>query len=719
MRSWARGIFFALALLSATMANSRAQDRPDESPILLTADQVTYDEELGIVTASGNVEVAQGGRVLQADTLTYNERAKTVTASGNVALLEPSGDVLFADYVELTDDLEEGIVENIRLLMADRSRAAAARGIRTSGNRTVLEKAVFSPCELCPEDPTRAPLWQIKAVRVVHDQEEKTIEYQDAWMEIFGVPIAYTPYFSHPDPTVDRKSGFLSPTLGLSDTLGFNFRTPYYINIAPDKDATVTPLVTTRQSVVLLGEYRQRFNDGEIELGGSGTVAERDGKGSEFRGHIDSFGRFDIDEHWRWGFDANRATDKTYLRFYDFDSDPILTSRAFTEGFYDRNYASIEALAFQGTRSFDNNEESPIITPLANYHFISEPDPYGGHFTADANFLVLSRIEGRDSRRLSLVSGWTRPYVAPAGDIYRFGASLQSDVYWVDGVDPDSDQQDPTGDTFSGVEGRLFPQAFLEWRYPFVRHGETLDQVVEPIASVVVGPNNGNPDRIPNEDSLDIEFDDTSLFRPNRFTGRDRVDTGQRINYGLQWSGYGRGDGYAEVFLGQSYQLDDSTEFPKGSGLEDNLSDIVGRLEASPHRYLDLLYRFRFSAEDLDPQRNEVRLRAGPPVFNLSLSYAYLNADATASEEFDDREEISGVIRSRLTENWSAFVTGRRDIAASRTLSYGGGVGYADDCFDIRLTFRRNFYRNAEIEPETAILLTVGFKYLGAFGAQF
>src|SRR3546814_4512712 len=105
MRSWARGIIVALALLSATVGH--AQEPVDEDTlILLSADQVTYDEELGIVVASGNVEVSQNDRVLLADTLTYNERTAIVTASGNVSLLEPSGEVLFADYVELTDDLK-------------------------------------------------------------------------------------------------------------------------------------------------------------------------------------------------------------------------------------------------------------------------------------------------------------------------------------------------------------------------------------------------------------------------------------------------------------------------------------------------------------------------------------------------------------------------------------------------------------------------------------
>src|SRR3990172_349375 len=172
MRGWAGGIVVALSLLAATPG--RGQAPADQDQFLLSADQVTYDEELGVVVAAGNVEIVRGERILLADSVTYNERAGTVTAAGNVSLLEPTGEVLFADYAELTDDLKEGVIENIRALLADQTRIAAVAGRRTDGNRTEFDKAVFSPCRLCPDDPTRAPLWQIKAVKVVHDKQART-----------------------------------------------------------------------------------------------------------------------------------------------------------------------------------------------------------------------------------------------------------------------------------------------------------------------------------------------------------------------------------------------------------------------------------------------------------------------------------------------------------------------------------------------------------------
>jgi LPS-assembly protein len=205
-----------------------------EEPILFSADEVTYDEDLGTVTARGNVELNQAGRTLLADTVSYNRRSGVVTATGNVSLVDLDGTVYFAEYVELADDLREGFIRQIGVLMADRTRIAAASGTRKEGRITVFRKAVFSPCELCREDPSRAPLWQLKADQVIHDQEERSLTYRNARLEFYGVPVAYPPYFKHPDPTVDRQTGFLAPTFGSSSDLGLTLEVPYYWNISPD-----------------------------------------------------------------------------------------------------------------------------------------------------------------------------------------------------------------------------------------------------------------------------------------------------------------------------------------------------------------------------------------------------------------------------------------------------------------------------------------------------
>lgn len=693
-----------------------------EEPILLSADEVTYDEDLGIVTARGDVEINQAGRTLLADTVSYNQRSGVVTAAGNVSLIELDGTVFFAEYVELTDDLREGFIRDIGVLMADQTRIAAASGTRREGRITVFRKAVFSPCELCREDPSRAPLWQLKADQVIHDQEERSLTYRDARLEFYGIPVAYAPYFKHPDPTVERESGFLAPTFGSSSDLGLTLEVPYYWNIAPDKDATFEPIITTRQSIVLAGQYRELFPSGRFEFNGSGTIADREkGDGEtqrdQVRGHVDAMGRFAIDDSWRWGFDLERASDDTYLRLYDYSNASSLTSNLFTEHLRGRNYFAVNGFAYQGLREDSDNEESPIVVPLIDYNFLSEPDSLGGRYSLDSNLAVLTRIEGRDTRRLSMQGGWELPYIGPLGDVYRLRARLQADGYWADDFDPDNPVVNPPGNSDSEFAGRFFPQIAAQWRYPLAQATDWGHQVVEPIVQVVASPEWANNHDIPNEDSTDFEFDDTNLMSLNRFPGVDRVDPGSRIDYGLQWALSSQYIGEASAFAGQSFRLNDDNAFAPGSGLEDNFSDIVGRIRLVPQDDIDLSYRFRMDKDNLSRERQEIDLRIGPPALNLDLSYTYLSDDMS-TDELDTREELAFRLSSQLTENWSIHGAHRRDLEANDSLSSSIGLTYQDECFYIKIEGKRNHYKDREIDQEDSVMITLVFKHLGQVSVQ-
>jgi len=295
-----------------------------KGPVLITADQVTYDRDLGVVVASGHVEVSQGNRVLIANTLTYNERTKTVSASGNVSLLDETGNVVFADYMEVTDDLKNGVIKNIKMLMSDKSRVAAVQGSR-KGPIDEFNKGVYSPCRPCVDKPNSMdpPIWQLRARKIVHDNDAHDIVYDDAWMEIFGVPVIYTPYFTTPDPTVKRRSGFLAPGFAQSTNYGFQYQQPYFWAISDDKDLTIAPMINTDAPPVLTGQYRQRFVDGKITVNFAGTDIDLANygtgipdQGTQPQGYVDATGQFDLSTAWRAGFDVSRTTDPKDVQSY-------------------------------------------------------------------------------------------------------------------------------------------------------------------------------------------------------------------------------------------------------------------------------------------------------------------------------------------------------------------------------------------------------------------
>jgi LPS-assembly protein len=710
----------AMAIIAAAIAvaspGGAQQFQGAGVPVVLRADEVSYDQEIGVVRATGNVEASQGDRVLTADAITYNERTDTVTAQGNVVLLEPTGEVLFADYVELRDEFKNGVITGIRVRLTDNSRLAANEARRSDGNRTEMSKAVYSPCESCRENPQRPLLWQLKANRVIHNQQAQRIDYYDAFLEVFGVPVAYTPFFSHPDPTVDRQTGFLVPDYGSSSDLGLMLRVPYYFNITPSMDATFAPLFTSKEGVVLAGEYRQRLAQGSFEFSGSITrPKERDINGERLatrdtRGHIFGMGRFQVDPTWRWGFDLARSTDDTYLRRYEILNDDTLTSDIFVEGFRGRNYFNASAYSFQGLRDDDDPGLTPSIWPIVDYNFVSEPTRLGSRYHLDVNLLQLTRTEGTDSRRLSVNTGWQLPYVAPAGDVYTLSANLRGDIYLVNGL---ARPGRAAGDSFSGVTGRFHPRLALDWRYPFVREQGTVRQVIEPLASVVLSPFEANPDEIPNEDSVSFEFDDTNLFSHDRFPGLDRVEGGPHFNVGLKAGVYGASGGSTTLIFGQTFRTRDNDTFPQRSGLETTRSDYVGRLTITPNEYFQYNHRFRLDRDDFGFRRNEIDLAMGPDRARLNFGFVELSRDLSA-DEAQSRRELRASGRIKLTEFWSANGSWRRDLSQNGgTISAGVGISYEDECIIFTSSFRRDFTRDRDIKPSTSINFRIALKHLG------
>ncbi|HJT11683.1 MAG TPA: LPS assembly protein LptD [Dongiaceae bacterium] len=711
-------------------------DTPDT--IRMIADQVGHDENLGIFVARGNVEILRDDKIVKADVVTYNERTKRITAAGNVQLLEPDGDTQFATYADVTDDVKEGILYDFRMLMKDNSRLAANRAYRVEQDtKEILRKGVYTPCAQCAEDPSRAPLWQIKAYSAIRDKVEKTITYHDAWLEMFGVPVLYTPWFRHPDFDVDRQSGMLTPELHYSSANGLQIATPYFYVLAPDKDVTVTPIfrfggeLQEHPGGVLDVEYRQRVVDGRFRLEASGTVEDRETNdpdpddrvelNNDFRGHVEGDGLFDIDENWRAGFDFKATTDKKYLKRWHLGSRDILTDTAFAEGFFGRSYAEARGYAFQSTDRGTQTDQLPIIAPMLDYRFVGEPGVAGAYWGLDTNFMNLRRTDGREVVRIAANPYWTLPYTSSLGDTYRLTLEMPTTIHKVHHVDPDSDDRDPPADVddFDGTEFSILPKASFDWSYPLIRPSQTFTQVIEPMFQVVAAPDTGNTGKIPNEDSRAFELDDTNLFLPDRFPGLDRQDTGSRMTYGTNWSAYLPQGSYINAFLGQSFQFDhdDNDEFRTGTGIDDDLTDVVGRLQLRPIPGLDLSYRYRLDVEDVEFQRHEARASYGNEYFVFSGSYAFIAADGI---EFEDREQLSGYVSANLSDYWSVNTQSAYDLEGNRLLSVGGGFRYLDECFDLQIsTTYVPSGETEESEGEVNAMVTLTFRNLGGLDIPY
>lgn len=712
------GLGWLLGVLAIAAPALAAAAEVREETVLLIADQVNVDTERNEVTAEGNVEVVRGERRLLADLLRYDRDRDQIAAEGNVILLEPTGEAIFADRVTLSGDLKNGVARQMRARLADDSLFAAAEGRRIDGNRKELDRAVYSPCPLCP-DSSRPPLWQISAERVIHDEEGQNIIYRNAFFELFGVPIAYTPYLSHPDPTVERRSGFLAPSFGNDSELGLLLQTPYYFALAPNYDLTLSPIFTSEENAVLTAEYRHLVRSGRFELAASGTYAteavgdpNKQPKGNDFRGHIEGDGRFRLRDGARWGYDLAVTSDDTYLQRYGFSEDNVLTNRLFADQVWDRNYAAINAYGFQGLRRTDDQGLIPIALPLAEVDLTSAPWRWGSRFTLESSLLALTRTDGLDTRRLSTTGGFELPWSSALGDLYRLRLSLRGDVYHTDGNPVTLDDEGGTDVVVRGI-----PRATLDWSWPWIGETFGLTPVLEPTASVTWTVDDPNDEDIPNEDSRDLEFDDSNLFEPSRFAGIDVVEGGSRISYGLRFGAFGDDGELVSGLFGQSFRFSGDQEFTANTGIDDDLSDYVGRIDVTPDPSFRVRYRFRLDRDSLSLLRNEIGAVVGPRRVRFDVTYLSLDDDPEAGQE-RSREEITAGVTVGLLRSLSLRAQTRRNLRADRTVWHKFGLIYRHPCLQLVAGLERRFTQNRDAEDTTTFSFRVIFQNLGELAAD-
>ena len=755
-------VLFALSCGGAGAENFGAGDNANKNaPISFQADEVEYDDQHALTIAKGHVEIAQGTEILLADVVTYNQRADTVTASGHVSLMAPDGTVIFSDYMELRNGMNDVFADNVRMLMADRSRLAANAARRINANHLDLRRAVYSPCDLCKDDPSAPPAWQLKAREMTDDKELKRLEFRDATMEIDGFPVFYTPYMSAPDPSVKRASGFLMPTFGGSSTLGFHVTTPYYQTLGPTADVTLIPRFTSQAGTVLAADYRQRFSNGYLEDLSSINYSNV-GTGDDpnqthaFRWHVNAFGDFDLDDTYRTGFTLQRVSDQTYLQRFSFVT-PLLSTeitRGYFEGFPDNGSLDVNTYLFQPLTPGLGDSTQPIVLPVINRDWVFHPDSIGGTLTVNNNLLDIVREVGTDTRRLSLGTTWNKTFYDGIGGEYKFQASVRGDGYSVNSLsnlsNPDlpsvyfsQNGQPPLVHAPSDfVAGRIFPQIGLTWDYPLVHRGSNFTFLVQPTTAIFAGPNSGNRFIIPNEDSLGYEFRDSDLFRADRLQGYDILDTGQRVDYGLNLGAYANNGGSYRMLIGQSYRAETNPFMPPGSGATDRLSDVVGRVSLQPSSYLDLIYRFRLDKDTLSNRLQEVQANAGTGIVRFGASYLLIPAELPSQVIavpgsgqtilYGKREQLTVSASVKLSRYWSIIgsetlnLTNSSNIvngvstpqASSESLQASLSALYQDECMGFIVTATQSGIRNGDVTPGYSVLFSVLFKNIGEIGGN-
>jgi LPS-assembly protein len=696
--------------------------------IAFEADRLEYKQDADTVTAIGNVVLRRAGQTVRADSVTWNRVSGEIVADGNIRFVDADGNQLYVDKLELTDELKAGAMENMLLALREGGRLAAVRGSRGDNGTIVLERASYTGCDVeddegCPKTPS----WRITAKKVIYDPDRKTVRFDGARLELFGIRL-----FPLPGLVVATDgravSGPLIPDIRLSASNGVEFSETYYQRLSNNRDIALTGYVYTKALPMISGQYRALTETGAYQITGYATrsaVAPIEGpttaESDEFRGYLYTNGRFQLDPHWSVTFSGRVASDRTFLRRYDISRDDRLRSMFEVERIDRDSYLSVSGWAVQTLRVGEDQGLAPIALPLIDYRRRLTEPLLGGKVELQLNTLSVTRTDGQDTQRAFAAATWSLRKLTGMGQEVTFTGLVRGDVYH-------SAQNELTPTVAyrgnRGWQSRGVAIGAVDVKWPFMGAFAGGTQVFTPRIQLVASPELKNFE-IPNEDSRSIELEDSNLFALNRFPGYDRVEGGVRFTYGFDWQ-WERPSWRISTTFGQSYRLTDKpTLFPPGTGLDERFSDFVGRTEVRYRDFIKLTHRFRLDKDTLAFRRNEIDATVGSQRTYLEVGYLKLNRDITAGlEDLRDREELRLSARVAFAKYWSIFgsgvfnLTNRDEDPTSQSDGFEAlrtrlGIAYQDDCLELGFTWRRDYVTTGDAERGNTFQLHFALRNLG------
>ena len=726
-------------MLATLPSVATAQDQPAPAPapaaapaanapeqiVDFSADQVIYDSNAEVVTATGEVRMQRDGQYLAADKVIWNRKTDEVHAVGNVVLLSPQGDKLVGNDAVLTNEMRDAAISNLMVVLEGGGRVAAQRGTR-KGDVTTLENAIYSPCPVttdtgCPKRPS----WAITAARVIDDPASGKVVFRGGRMQLFGITLPLLPVFSISRGN-EGATGWLVPDISVSTVKGFELALPFHWQIASNRDLTLTPHLYTGVLPAIEVKYRELNSLGAFQLGGFLTYGRIDNINPDvtstrhgIRAYFEENGKYQLDPEWSVTSSIRVASDKTVTRRYDITSDDRLRNVVNVERIDPNSYISIAGWAFEGLRQEDKQKQIPIALPAIDARFRMD-NVAGGHLELQANSLSIIRLEGQDTQRAFASAEWDLRRLTPWGQELTLTGYGRADIYHTDDA---SSTPVAIYRGLDGWHGRAIGALAADIQWPFVGPLFGGIQRLTPRVQLVLTPPTSNLD-IPNEDARSVDLEDSNLFALNRFPGYDRWEDSSRVTYGLDWS-LERPNLSIDSTIGQSLRFrKDLNIFPEGTGLNDRVSDIVGRTRIRYGRFIDITDRYRIDKSTFAVRRNEVDLTIGTDQTYAQVGYLKLNRNIDpAIEDLRDVEELRLAARILFQRYWSIFGTTVIDLTDKNedplSLANGFqpvrhrlGIQYEDDCIQVGLTWRRDYEQIGAFRKGSTFSIHLAFKGL-------
>jgi len=703
VRRWIRFILLVSALL-VPPAILWAEQTP---PASLTADKIVYTSGYKVLRASGHVVIFYGTSRLEATSLTYDENNNRIIADGPIRLIDGKNLTIIASFAQLSTDMKSGVLKSARMVLNQQLQLTAVEIRRTDGRYNQLIQAAASSCTVSTAHPT--PLWQIRARRIIHDEEQKVLFFEHAQLRFGNVPVAYFPRLRLPGPSVKRASGFLVPSISNSDTQGTGVGIPYFLTLGDYADATLTPRLYSSGTATLGFGVRKRFHRGKIDLTGSITHDTR--ATNPLRAYLFGDANFKLDNGFHADGHLEMTSDTSYLSDYGIGHKTRLESNIRLGKTTRASYFNAEITGYRSLATAVTSGQIPFVLGEVSMRRRFSPGFFGGRMGVQVSINSYNRhtattatisnpvAVGPTSYRVSSAADWHRVWVGGSGVVFSTTAELHGDYY----------NNGPTTPPIS----RITPIAALDIRLPLVKQTGNVTQTIEPRVQVVWSPSSTTT--VPNQDSQIVEFAATDLFALNHFTGIDRMEQGLRVNMGISYSRHSPKGWNIDATLGKVVRARPSSQFSAVSGLSGTSSSYVLGAQITLPSKFHLIQRSVFGG-GMALTKNETKLAYKGKKFDISSSYLWLTTGAAGNTS--DRSEWTVNSGRNFGRHWRGQANWRYDLVASTASDTGLSLTYSNECIKVDFSLSRRYAASSNVGPSTSLGLQVSLEGFGSRAAS-
>ncbi len=657
----------------------------------LIADSIAIDAE-GNLTAKGHVEIHHNQTILKAQEIYYLRSSDKLSAKGPLILIDRNGNETEAENAIFTNDFQEAVLLATRVMLKNQLEISAEKLEYLVDKKSDFSEVFATSCKTCKDEK---PFWLIKAKRVTHNEELKTIYFFEASLEILGIPAFYTPYISIPDPTANRALGFLAPEFLSNSRLDFGVKLPFFIPLDVDKDIKFTPFITPQTSTIET-RYRQAFEKGNLNVDSSLT---RDTLGdNQFRGYISINGDFNLDNGYILNYTVERVSDSAYLGDYGYTAQNELSSglnysQVRSDRFFETSLGVIQSL-------YKEDKDNLTLTTNNYYDRIIDQNIIPGSLSFNSELVASWRkgsedIIGRDVARFANQLNWNNTSISTWGLEYGSGVVLNQDIFLA--VD---DSRLNNIEILNSIGTNIYV------RLPLISNSDKANYILEPVAQIAWGERKEAVVYV--DESENTEFDMGNLLEISRYSASDQFETGFHGAYGLRYNVHTNKKMTAGVAIGQVLRLNDDPGFTSSSGLEKKQSDIFLAAE------LSLPYASYISFQGLlgsNFKTKKTNFNAGFDYKTLYLDtkYSFLQADSE-EHRLNPIEEWTISTGHKLNYNWDVKSNLRYDQTESHLASLGAGLAYENQCVRVNLEMDRRYSLEGTSPPTTNFSFAINLK---------